>query len=82
MATTANAVATKRIGFGSTISSLLRLLTVTVDKVESIIVTNLGSIEELSKVGLEEAQMVRSRSQIENAAEIKQLKADLKSIEI
>ncbi len=72
----------KRVGIFSTINSALRLVTTSVVHLENIVSTNLQSIEQLSEVGLEEATMMRNRSQIENAAEIKQLKADLKSIAI
>lgn len=72
----------KRVGIFSTINSALRLVTTSVVHLENIVSTNLQSIEQLSEVGLEEATMMRNRSQIENAAEIKQLKADLKAIAI
>ena len=72
----------KRVGIFSTINSALRLITTSVVHLENIVSTNLQSIEQLSEVGLEEATMMRTRSQIENSAEIKQLKADLKAISI
>lgn len=68
----------KRIGLFSTVNSLLRLVTSTVDRAETIIVTNLDSIVKLSQVGLEEATMVQQRSQLENTAELRQLAEDLK----
>lgn len=74
--------AEKRVGLFSTINSALRLVTTSVAHLETIVSTNLQSLEQLSAVGLEEATMMRTRSQIENNAEINQLKADLKALNL
>jgi hypothetical protein len=74
--------AEKRVGLFSTINSALRLVTTSVVHLENIVSTNLQSLEQLSAVGLEEATMMRTRSQIENNAEITQLKADLKALNL
>ncbi len=89
MATSSPAVAVatpvvreKRIGLFSTVNSILRLVTSSVDLVETIVTTNLKSVVKLSEVGLEEATMVQQRSQLENTAELRQLAEDLKVLAI